>query len=53
MGPIVWFSKWQPTVDSSLFGVEFVAMNNGIEKTHILCYKLMMMGVPLGGPTYV
>jgi hypothetical protein len=31
MAPIVWFSKSQPTVDSSVFGAEFVAMKNGIE----------------------
>jgi hypothetical protein len=31
MAPIVWFSKRQPTVESSVFGAEFVAMNNGIE----------------------
>jgi hypothetical protein len=29
--PIVWFSKYPPTVESSVFGAEFVAMNNGIE----------------------
>jgi hypothetical protein len=30
MAPIVWFSKRQPTVDSIVFGAEFVAMKNGI-----------------------
>jgi hypothetical protein len=34
MAPIVWFSKSQPTVESSVFGAEFVAMNNGIETFH-------------------
>jgi hypothetical protein len=33
MEPIVWFSKRHPTVESSVFGDEFVAMNNGIETT--------------------
>jgi hypothetical protein len=33
MAPIVWFSKRQPTVESSKFGAEFVALNNGIETT--------------------
>jgi hypothetical protein len=28
---IVWFSKHQPTVESSVFGAEFVAIKNGIE----------------------
>jgi hypothetical protein len=31
MAPIVWFSKSHPTVESSVFGAEFVAMKNGIE----------------------
>jgi hypothetical protein len=31
MTPIVWFSKRQPTVESSVFGEEFVATKNGIE----------------------
>jgi hypothetical protein len=31
MAPIVWFSKRQPTVESSVFGAEFVVMKNGIE----------------------
>jgi hypothetical protein len=30
MAPIVWFSKRHPTVDSSVFGADFVAMKNGI-----------------------
>jgi hypothetical protein len=33
MAPIVWFSKRKPTVDSSVFGAEFVAIKNGIETT--------------------
>jgi hypothetical protein len=31
MAPIVWFSKHQPTVESSVFGAEFVAMKNDSE----------------------
>jgi hypothetical protein len=31
MAPIVWFSKRQTTVESSVLGAEFVAMNNDIE----------------------
>jgi hypothetical protein len=34
MTPIVWFSKHQPTVESIVFGAEFVAMKNGIETCH-------------------
>jgi hypothetical protein len=53
MAPMVWFYKHHPPVESSVFGVEFVAMNNGIETCHGLRYKLRMMGVALSGPTYV
>jgi hypothetical protein len=53
MVPIVWFSNRQPTVESSVFGAEFVAMKNGIETCRGLCYKLRMMGVALSGPIYV
>jgi hypothetical protein len=53
MAPIVWFSKRQPTVESSIFGPDFVAMNNGIETCRGLHYKLRMIGVTLGGPTFV
>jgi hypothetical protein len=53
MAPVVWFSKQQPTVESSVFGADFVAMENGIETVRGLRYKLRMMGVPLSGPCYV
>jgi hypothetical protein len=53
MAPIVWFSKRQPTVESSVFGAEFVAMKNGIETCRGIRYKLRMMGVALSDPTYV
>jgi hypothetical protein len=53
MAPIVWFSKRQPTVESRLFGAEFVVMKNGIETCRGLRYKLRMMGVTLSGPTFV
>jgi hypothetical protein len=53
MAPIVWFSKRQPTVESSVFGAEFVAMKNGIETCLGLRYKPRMMGVALSGPIFV
>jgi hypothetical protein len=53
MAPIVWFSKRQPTVESSVFGDDFFAMKNGLETTRGLRYKLRMMGVTIDGPTYV
>jgi hypothetical protein len=53
MAPIVWFSKRTPTVESSVFGAEFVVMKNGIETTLGLCYKLGIMEVTIDGSTYV
>jgi hypothetical protein len=53
MAPILWFSKHQPTVKSSVFGAECVDMNNGIETCRGLSYKLIMMGVTLSGPTFI
>jgi hypothetical protein len=53
MAPIVWFSKRQTTVESSVFGAKSFAMKSGIETTRGLRYKLRMMGVTIGGPTYV
>jgi hypothetical protein len=53
MVPIMWFYKRQPTVESSVFGAEFVEMKNSIETTRGLRYKLSMMGVAIDGPTYV
>jgi hypothetical protein len=50
MAPIVWFSKRQPTVESSVFRAEFVAMKNGIETCRGLRYKFRMMDVALSGP---
>jgi hypothetical protein len=53
MAPIVWFSKRQPTIETSVFGAEFVAMKNGMETMRGLRYKLRMMGVPLSGPSLI
>jgi hypothetical protein len=53
MAPIVWFSKRQPTVESRVFGAEFVSMKNGIETCRGLRYKLRMMDVALSGTIYV
>ena len=48
-----WVSKKQPTIESSVFGAEFVAMKHGIEALRGLRYKCRMMGIPLSGPNYV
>jgi hypothetical protein len=53
MALIVWLSKRQPTIETSVFGAKFVAMKHGIETLRGLQYKLRMMGVPLTGPTFI
>jgi len=52
-GLVLWFSKKQPTIETSVFGAEFVAMKLGMEAVRGLRYKLRMMGVPLNTPAYV
>ena len=51
--PIVWFSKWQNTVESATFGAEFIALKTAIEHIDALRYKLRMFGIPLEGSTSV
>ena len=53
MAPLIWYSKRQPTVETSVFGAEFVALKNGIETVRGLRYKLRMMGIPISGPNFV
>ena len=53
LAPVMWASKMQATVETSVFGAEFVAMKHGIEATQGLLYKLRMMGVKISGLTYV
>ena len=53
MALIDWISKKQATIETSVFGAEFVAMKHGIEKLRGLWYKLRMMGIPLTGPSYI
>jgi hypothetical protein len=50
---INWLSQKQPTIESSVFGAEFVAMKLGVEALQGIRYKLRMMGVPIAGPTNV
>jgi hypothetical protein len=50
---INWLSQKQPTIESSVFGAEFVAMKLGMEALQGIRYKLRMIGVFIAGPTYV
>ncbi len=53
LSPIIWISKKQATIETSVFGAEFVAMKHGIEMLRGLRYKVRMMGIPLTGPSYI
>ena len=53
MALITCFSEKQPTIESSVFGAEFVAMKTGMEALRGLRYKLQIMGMPLTGPSYI
>ena len=50
---IAWTSRRQPTIETSVFGAEFVAMKHGVETLRGIHYKLRMMGVLIDGPSYV
>ena len=50
---INWLSKKQATIEGSVFGAEFVAMNTCVEALRGIRYNLRMMGVPLNRPTYI
>ena len=50
---IQWLSKKQATIETLVFGAEFVAMKLGMESLRGLRYKLRMMGVPIFGPSLI
>ena len=49
--PILWYSKWQNTLESSTFGSEFMALHIAIEMNDALRIKLHMLGIPIDGLT--
>ena len=50
---IHWFSKKQASVETSLFGSEFIAMKQCCKYLRGLRYKLQRMGIPVHGPCYI
>lgn len=50
---IMFYSKWQNTVESLTFGLKFVAIKTAVEMIEGLRYKLRVMGVPLKGEANV
>ena len=50
---IQWFSKKQSTIETSVFGAEFVAMKIGMESLRGLRYKLRIIGVEISGSSFI
>ena len=50
---ISWIPKKQSTVEMSALGAEFTATKQQIDAIQGIKYKLMMMALPISGPTYV
>ncbi len=48
-----WHSKQQATIETGVFGAEFVAMKTGVDKLFDLRYKLGVMGVAIDGTTHI
>ena len=50
---VQWFSKKQSTVETSVFGPEFVTMKQGIDALRDLRYKQRIIGIPISSPSYI
>ena len=50
--PSNWKSKKQATIETSVYGAELIAMEQGMEAMQQLDSKLRMMGVFLPRPSY-
>ena len=50
---VQWFSKKQPTEETSVFGTKLVSMKQGIDALRGLRYKLRMMGILIPGPLFI
>ena len=51
--PVMWYSKRQNTVESSIFSSEFIALKVCLESIQALRFKLRMFGVPIDESTRV
>ena len=51
----LWSSGYprKSTIETSVFGAEFLAMKHGMETHQGLRYKLRMLVVPISGPSYI
>ena len=48
-----WFSKKQCTLETSVFGAEFVTMKRGIDDLQGFRYKLRIMDIPVSSLSYI
>ena len=53
MASIIWYTKRQATIESAVFGADFVTMEQAMEVSRGLRYKLRMMEVSIEGPTHM
>ena len=53
MSSINWYSQNKSTIETSVFGAEFVATKVRIKTLPTIQYKLRMMGIPISGASYV
>ena len=51
--PIYWHFKKQTSCDTSTFGSKFVALDQSTEYTRGLCYKIIIIGIPVTEPSFV
>ena len=50
---VYWISKKQPTIETYVFCVDFVALKHVMESLRGILYKLLIMGVHLSVWSYV
>ena len=50
---IQWFFEKQATIETSVFGAEFVVMKIVMETLQGKRYKLRMIGLPMSGPSNI
>ena len=53
LSPIDWVSKKQLTVETSVFGAEFIALKHCHERLRALRYMIRMMGISISGPSFI
>jgi hypothetical protein len=51
--PIQWLAKKQNTVETAMYGSEFMVARQAIEQIIDLRYALQLMGIPIDGPAWL